>query len=246
MRYLLLLWLVLPPFCYAQTLWEQAGLRPLCAEVKPLLAHGLAEPQALVEQFPDDLCKAFSVRLAHKLPATVLNEAFRLLQRPELTRLGQAELQASLASENLAHYRKMLQQKPVKAERLALIRRLNQASYSAQLAYQLRYEVGQTQVFWLLLNQHQAPTDKALEAMTHAPSIALKKVSDEGVESFMLYAYRMIESEQLTQAIAVYQSDEVAALLAAANDVISEYFSERRVALNAAAPQSHVAQPLLE
>lgn len=207
------------------------------------MVDGLEQPDALMAHFAEPICQALDARLRQKIPAARAQQALQLYQHPALVRLSAAE--DKVEPQALEAYRRKLKQRPARAERLALIRSLNQASLSAQLSYQVRVQVGQTQLYWLLLTQGQSLSGQALEELTQAQRQALKQASDEGVESFLLYALRHISSAQLLEALGVYQKPELNELLQAADRVLVEFFTAKRAELSVAALQSPVAPPPL-
>ena len=66
---------------------------------------------------------------------------------------------------------------------------------------------------------------------TAAEREALLVSSRQGVESFMLFAYRQIPSDQVQAYAQMYENESVALLLNSTVAAIPEVFAERRAAL---------------
>jgi hypothetical protein len=216
-------------------LFELAGIRLLCEQSAPLVQRGLSEQQQaqLAKLFAADaLCLDLAKRLARNVDQGQLQRAQTLLESP----LAQAFTAAERAvgesgAEGLAAYRKQLAARPPREERLQLVRRLDAAAHTTALATLLRYEAGKTQALLALKARGESIDELALSRQTKAQKEALRVSSTEAVESFMLYAYRQMPSEQLAEYAALYEQAEVALLFERSVKVFPSLFAARRTQL---------------
>ncbi|MGH8353500.1 MAG: hypothetical protein ACRERY_08200 [Pseudomonas sp.] len=213
--------------------FELAGIRLLCEQSAPLLQRGLpAEQQARLSRAfaADALCLDLAKRVAPELDAAQLQRVEALLDSPLARRFTAAE-RAVGASDGLASYRAQLAERPPRAERLALVRRLDRAAHTTALSALLRYEVGKTQALLALRARGATLDEQALSRQTAAQAEALRLSSAQAVESFMLYAYRQLPSEQLAEYAALYEQAPVSTLLEASVQALPQVFAARRAAL---------------
>ncbi len=215
--------------------FELAGIRLLCEQSLPLLQRGMtAEQQSRLGQLfeADRLCQDLAKRLAGRFDQAQLQQARQLLESPLALRFTAAERAVGEESgEALAAYRAQLAERPPRAERLALVRRLDAAARTTALATLLRYEVGKTQALLALRARGETLDEQALSSQTTAQAEALRISSAKAVESFMLYAYRQIPSEQLTEYAALYEQPVISQLLENSVQVLPELFAKRRADL---------------
>lgn len=215
--------------------FELSGIRLLCEQSAPLLHRGLDAKQhaALSEAFAADaLCTDLAKRLVGKFDQDQLERARQLLGSPLAQRFSAAERAIGEGdAEGLAEYRVQLTERPPRQERLDLVKRLDTAAHTTELAALLRYEVGKTQALLALRARGENIDEQALSKQTRAQEEALRASSAKAVESFMLYAYRQIPSAQLAEYAAIYEQPAVALLLKSSAEVLPQLFAERRAAL---------------
>jgi len=215
--------------------FELAGIRLLCEQSAPLVQRGMAAAQqaALGQAFgADALCLDLARKLAGKLDQAQLDQARELLDSPLAQRFTEAERAVGeQGADELAAYRAQLAQRPPREERLALVRRLDAAAHTTALAALLRYEVGKTQALLALKARGETLDEQTLSRQTETQAAALRTSSAEAVESFMLYAYRRMPSDQLVAYAALYEQPPVAQLLESSVQALPEVFAERRAAL---------------
>lgn len=215
-------------------LFELAGIRLLCEQSAPLLQRGLNEQQAELGRVfaADALCQDLAKRLVGTLDQAQLAHAQRLLDSPLARRFTAAERTVGEdGAEALTNYRAQLAARPPRPARLALVRRLDVAAHTTALAALLRYEVGKTQALLALKARGETLDEQALSKQTAAQAQALRASSAEGVESFMLYAYRQMPSEQLDEYAALYEQAAVQLLLDSSEQALPALFAERRALL---------------
>lgn len=232
----LLLSLTLPARA-ADTTLEQvldlAGVQLLCEQTLPLLERGMAaeQQQVLGELFAaGPLCADLAEQVALKLAAPQLDAALKMLESPLAQHFTAAE-RAVGEEGGLAAYRQQLQARPPLAARLALVRRLDKAAHTSELATLLRYEVGKTQALLALRARGGDLDEPALEARTSAQLAPLRTSSASGVEAFMLYAYRTTPSDQLEQYAAMYEQVPLSTILQASSQALPVIFAARRARL---------------
>lgn len=215
--------------------FELAGIRLLCEQTAPLVQRGLPDKQQaqLTKVFAaDGLCLDLAKRLADKLDQAQLQQAKNLLESPLAQGFTAAERSVGEGgAEGLAAYRQQLSERPPREERMALVRRLDAAAHTTALATLLRYEAGKTQAFLALQGRGESIDEKALSTQTKTQQDALRASSAEAVESFMLYAYRQMPSEQLAEYAALYEQPAVAQLLDSSAQILPELFAARRAQL---------------
>lgn len=211
--------------------FELAGIQLLCEQSAPMLSHGQdAAQHALLQTLfdPQVLCRQLAERLAVRFELAQLEQAQAALGGELAQRFTEAEREVGEQPEALAAYRERLRQQPVRGARLALIQRLDQAAHTSELASLLRYEVGKTQALLALLARGEDLDEQSLQERTQAQAEAIHQSSAQAVESFMLFAYRQMPSDQLAAYAALYEQPEVQALLAASLQTMPELFGERR------------------
>lgn len=220
--------------------FELVGIRLLCEQSAPLVARGLPEAQqARVNNIfaADKVCLGLARRVAPKLQAAQLQQAEALLANPLAQRFTRAERAVGeTGAEGLAAYRLQLRERPPRAERLALVRRLDRAAQTTAMASLLRYEAGKTQLMLTLKARGESLDEQALSAKTEAQGKALGASSAEAVESFMLYAYRQMPSAELAEYAALYEQEPVSRLLQVSVQALPAVFTARRARLNQVAP----------
>lgn len=243
MRCLALSLLLLSSLSFAQPVtpralgkvFELAGVRLLCEQTDPLLRRGLPADTAkkLGSHFSSDaLCDALALKVAAKLSPAQLAEAEELLKGALAARFNAAELAVGAAEEGaLDEYRKQLAERPPRGTRLELVQRLDRSAHTTDLAHLLRYEIGKTQAWLVLRGRGEKLTEVQLSERTEAEGKALRASSQQGVESFMLFAYRQIPSDQLVAYAELYENPSVALLLNSTVAAIPQVFAERRAAL---------------
>lgn len=212
--------------------FELAGIRLLCEQSAPLVQRGLeqAQQKRLEQAFAADaLCLDLAKRLSAKLDQAQLQQARELLESPLAQRFTEAERSVGTdAGAELAAYREQLAARPPRQERLDLVRRLDSAAHTTALATLLRYEAGKTQALLALRARGENIDEAALSSQTQAQEEALRVSSAAAVESFMLYAYRRMPSEQLSDYAALYEQPAVALLLDSSVAILPELFAARR------------------
>ena len=215
--------------------FELSGIRLLCEQSAPLLQRGLDAKQltGLAQAFTADaICLDLARRLTGKLDQAQLEQARQLLDSPLAQRFAAAERAVGAQSDDgLAKYRTQLAARPPRQERLELVKRLDRAAHTTDLATLLRYEIGKTQALLALKARGDSLDEKALSSQTRAQEEALRASSASAVESFMLYAYRRIPSDQLAEYAAIYEQPAVALLLKSSVEALPRLFAERRAAL---------------
>ncbi|WP_394560207.1 hypothetical protein [Aquipseudomonas alcaligenes] len=212
---------------------DLAGVKLLCEQSAPLLQRGMnAEQQkALGQAFSAvPLCADLAGRVAPKLKPEQLKQALQLLESPLAQHFTAAE-RAVGGDGGLAAYRKQLQERPPLGKRLELVQRLDKAAHTTELATLLRYEVGKTQALLALRARGGNLDEKALAEQTAAQLAPLRESSAQGVEAFMLYAYRQTPSEQLGEYAALYEQEPLRAVLDASVKALPEVFAARRAKL---------------
>lgn len=212
---------------------ELAGVQLLCEQTLPLLQRGMNPEQqkALAPLFAaGPLCADLAKQVAPKLKPQQLEAALQLLDSP-LARQFTAAERAVGEDGGLAAYRLQLQERPPRQERLDLVRRLDQAAHTTELATLLRYEVGKTQALLALRSRGGDLDEKALAEQTAAQLAPLRTSSASGVEAFMLYAYRTTPSDQLGEYAALYEQAPLRAVLEASAKALPELFAARRAQL---------------
>ncbi|AYC34859.1 hypothetical protein D3880_21870 [Pseudomonas cavernae] len=245
MRFLLLLPLLFTPLL-AQAepanpgtvlrAFELAGIRLLCEQSAPLIQRGLApaqQEQVAREFAAEPLCAELAERVAKQLDAAQVRQVEALLASPLAQRFTAAEqvVGEPAGGEGLASYREQLKAKPPRQERLALVDRLDQAAHTTELATLLRYETGKTQALLTLRARGESLSEAALSQQTAQQAETLRASSRQAVQSFMLYAYRQMPSNELSDYAGLYEQDPVRLLLKASVEALPALFAGRRAAL---------------
>ncbi|MEO4046915.1 hypothetical protein AAFN46_07460 [Pseudomonas sp. CAU 1711] len=212
---------------------ELAGVTLLCEQTAPLLQRGMSAEQqkALGRAFAAaPLCADLTRRVAPALKPAQLQEALQLLESPLARHLTAAE-RAVGEDGGLAVYRQQLQERPPLGRRVELVRRLDKAAHTTELATLLRYEVGKTQALLALRARGGDLDEQALGEQTAAQLAPLRASSAQGVEAFMLYAYRQTPSDQLEEYAALYEQAPLRAVLEASAKALPAVFAARRAQL---------------
>jgi hypothetical protein len=218
-------------------LFELAGIHLLCEQSAPLLQRGQepAEQQRLGQLFAGPaLCLELAKRVSAQLDAAQLVQARERLDSPLAQRFTAAERAVGEQPQGLVEYRQRLAAQPPRGVRLELVKRLDAAAHTTVLASLLRYEVGKTQALLALRARGENLDEAELQAQTQAQAEAIRQSSAQAVESFMLYAYRQMPSEQLAEYAALYEHASVSQLLAASVAAVPQLFGERREQLRQA------------
>lgn len=243
MRPLLLFLLLLPGTLLAaqptpaqvQAVFELAGIGLLCEQTEPLLLRGLPKASAvrLGRTFQAGaLCADLAQRVAGKLDTRQLSEARALLESELARRFTAAERAVGEDGlDGLSAYRQQLASRPVRGARLELVRQLDAAAHTTELAYLLRYEVGKTQAWLVLGDRGEWLEETELARRTAAQAQGLRSSSAEGVESFMLYAYRHIPGEILAEYVQLHRQGPLKSLLEASAAALPATFAARRADL---------------
>lgn len=243
MRLLLIALFCAVPFAHAAApkaeaftpVFELAGIRLLCEQSAPLVQRGLSDAQqvSLGQVFAADaLCLDLAKRLTTQLDQAQVAKVQSLLDSPLAQQFTAVERRVGESgAEGLAAYRKQLLEHPPREDRLQLVRRLDAAAHTTTLATVLRYEAGKTQALLALQARGESIDETALNTQTQAQEQALRASSAEAVESFMLYAYRQMPSEQVAEYAALYEHDAVARLLNGSVAALPALFAARRAQL---------------
>lgn len=243
MRFLIALPLLLAAaLAWAQTpspqafnqVFELSGIGLLCEQTAPLLQRGLPDTQQaqLAKAYAGpQLCSDLAKQLTNKFTAEQLQQAQRLLESPLARHFTAAERAVGERETELVSYREQLLSRPPRADRLALVQRLDQAAQTTALATLLRYEVGKTQAVLALKAQGGSIDEATLSSKTTAQRDALQTSSQQAVQSFMLFAYRQTPSEQLAEYAALYEQEPIKSLLSASVAALPKVFAARRAAL---------------
>lgn len=214
--------------------FELAGLWLLCEQSGPLLQQGLdSESDQLQRLFNADLmCAQLAGRVASSVDAQQVQQAISLLESPLAKRFVDAELAVGAEGDaGLKAYREQLSSRPPLPARLELVRRLDAAAYSTELSALLRYEIGKTQAWMALKARGAKPDEQALSELTAPQLDLLRQSSGQSIESFMLYAYRQIPSDELQAYAELYEQPALQNLLAASAEALPHVFASRRAAL---------------
>ncbi|MGQ7960355.1 hypothetical protein ACUTAF_22020 [Pseudomonas sp. SP16.1] len=212
-------------------LFELAGIHLLCEQSAPLVQRGQApaERERLGQLFAGEaLCLDLAKRISVRFDATRLAQARQRLDSPLARRFSAAERAVGEQPQGLAEYRRRLVQQPPRGVRLQLVRRLDAAARTTALASLLRYEVGKTQALLALLARGENLDEAELQAQTRRQAESIRQSSAQAVESFMLYAYRQMPSDQLAEYAALYEHPDISRLLSASLETLPQLFGERR------------------
>lgn len=218
-------------------LFELAGIHLLCEQSAPMLQRGQdeAEQQRLGQLFAaDEFCLELARRVGTRFDAVQGEQVRERLDSPLAQRFTHAERAVGEQPEGLAEYRQRLQEQPPRGARLQLVKRLDAAARTTELASLLRYEVGKTQALLALRARGENLSEAELQAQTQQQADAIRQSSEQAVETFMFYAYRQMPSDQLADYAALYEHPSVSQLLAVSLEVLAQLFSERREQLRQA------------
>ena len=221
-------------------LFELAGIHLLCEQSAPMLQRGQGEieQQRLAELFAAEaLCLELARRVATRFDAQQGEQASERLDSPLAQRFTAAERAVGEDPEGLAEYRQRLQEHPPRGVRLELVKRLDAAARTTELASLLRYEVGKTQALLALKARGESLDEVELQAQTQQQASAIRQSSEQAVATFMLYAYRQMPSDQLAEYAALYEHASVSQLLTVSLEVLPQLFAERREQLRKTASQ---------
>lgn len=211
--------------------FELAGIHLLCEQSAALLQRGqdAGERQRLGQLFASEtLCLDLARRVSAQFDSAQLAQARERLDSPLARRFTAAERMVGEQPQGLLDYRQRLAEQPPRGVRLQLVKRLDAAAHTSALASLLRYEVGKTQALLALKARGENLDEAELQAQTQMQAEAIRQSSAQAVESFMLYAYRQIPSEQLADYAALYEHASVSRLLAASLEAVPQLFGERR------------------
>ncbi|WP_010489166.1 hypothetical protein [Pseudomonas sp. S9] len=215
--------------------FELSGVRLLCDQTLPLMERGLdARQKAQVDKLfgADKLCDDLANKLSTQIDSEQLEQARQLLGSPLAKLFTQAERAVAVdGAEQLADYRKKLAERAPRSSRLDLVKRLDSAARTTQMATLLRYESGKTQALIALKGRGESLDEQGLSAKTAEHRQVLHDSSQQAVESYMLFAYRRIPSDQLEQYAALYEQPAVKQLLDSAMQALPELFAQRRAQL---------------
>lgn len=212
-------------------LFELAGIHLLCEQSAPLLRRGQgdAEQKRLAQLFAGEaFCLDLAERVGSRFDATQAEQAHERLDSPLAQRFTAAERAVGEQPDGLAEYRERLQAQPPRGARLDLVKRLDAAARTTELASLLRYEVGKTQALLALRARGENLNEAELQAQTQKQAEAIHQSSEQGVETFMFYAYRQMPSDQLAEYAALYEHPGVSQLLTVSLEVLPQLFAERR------------------
>lgn len=212
-------------------LFELAGIHLLCEQTVPMLQRGQgeAEQKRLAQLFAGEtFCLDLARRVGKRFDDMQGEQVRERLDSPLAQRFTAAERAVGEQPEGLAEYRQRLQEQPPRGVRLELIKRLDAAARTTELASLLRYEVGKTQALLALRARGENLSEAELQAQTQKQAEAIRQSSEQAVESFMFYAYRQMPSDQLADYAALYEHPSVSQLLAISLEVVPQLFAERR------------------
>lgn len=212
-------------------LFELAGIHLLCEQTVPMLQRGQgeAEQKRLAQLFAGEtFCLDLARRVGKRFDDMQGEQVRERLDSPLAQRFTAAERAVGEQPEGLAEYRQRLQEQPPRGVRLELIKRLDAAARTTELASLLRYEVGKTQALLALRARGETLSEAELQAQTQKQAEAIRQSSEQAVESFMFYAYRQMPSDQLADYAALYEHPSVSQLLAISLEVVPQLFAERR------------------
>ncbi|UYP30705.1 hypothetical protein OEG79_01045 [Pseudomonas sp. Z8(2022)] len=212
-------------------LFELAGIHLLCEQTVPMLQRGQgeAEQKRLAQLFAGEtFCLDLARRVGKRFDDVQGEQVRERLDSPLAQRFTAAERAVGEQPEGLAEYRQRLQEQPPRGVRLELIKRLDAAARTTELASLLRYEVGKTQALLALRARGETLSEAELQAQTQKQAEAIRQSSEQAVESFMFYAYRQMPSDQLADYAALYEHPSVSQLLAISLEVVPQLFAERR------------------
>lgn len=213
--------------------FELIGIDLLCTQTAPLLQQGMGAEQQTILGLAfaaGPLCAELAGKVVARVGPEQMEEALQLLDSPLAQRFTAAE-RAVGEDDGLAAYRQQLQERPPLGARVELVRRLDKAAHTSELATLLRYEVGKTQALLVLRARGGDLDERALAEQTAARLAPLRESSAKGVEAFMFYAYRQIPSDQLGEYVALYEQAPLRAVLEASIAALPEVFAARRAQL---------------
>ena len=221
-------------------LFELAGIHLLCEQSAPLLQRGQgdAEQKRLAQLFAGEaFCLDLAERVGSRFDVTQAEQAHERLDSPLAQRFTAAERAVGEQPDGLAEYRERLQAQPPRGARHDLVKRLDAAARTTELASLLRYEVGKTQALLALRVRGESLSEAELQAQTQKQAEAIRQSSGQAVETFMFYAYRQMPSDQLAEYAALYEHPSVSQLLTVSLEVLPQLFAERREQLRKTASQ---------
>lgn len=228
------LWAAAPLPSAVQPLLELSGVNLTCQQADALLKRGIdtKQQQRLAARFaPAEFCQALASEVAKGLTTEQLQAAQEALSSERAKRFTALERAVGENNQALIDYGQKLKQQPPRADRLELIRQLDQAAHTSELATLLRYEVGKTQAFLGVLARGQRIDERSLAEQTAAQRDKLASGSREAVEAFMLYAYRTQPGDEISAYRDLYLSAPVKAFYAQVLKALPALFAERRAQL---------------
>lgn len=211
--------------------FELAGVHLLCEQSGTLLQRGAPEPyrKQLARIFAAEaVCADLAAAVAPRLEAAQLTEVEQALDSELARRFTAAEREVD---DGLVDYRTQLADRPPRAERVELVHRLDRAARTTDLAALLRYEVGKTLALLSLRQRGERISEPALAQQTARQAEGIHASSAQAVESFMLYAYRQMPSEQVQAYAELYERPAVKRLLEASLEALPGVFAKRRALL---------------
>ncbi|OEC61568.1 hypothetical protein [Pseudomonas sp. ENNP23] len=211
--------------------FELVGVRLLCEQSGTLLQRGAPESyqQQLASAFAAEaVCADLAAAVAPRLEAAQLAEVEQALDSELARRFTAAEREVD---DGLVDYRKQLADKPPRADRVELVHRLDRAARTTDLAALLRYEVGKTLALLSLHQRGERISEAALAQQTAQQADGIRASSAQAVQSFMLYAYRQMPSEQVRAYAELYERPAVKRLLDASLEALPGVFAKRRALL---------------
>ncbi|WP_165677238.1 hypothetical protein [Metapseudomonas otitidis] len=211
--------------------FELVGVRLLCEQSGTLLQRGAPESyqQQLASAFAAEaVCADLAAAVAPRLEAAQLAEVEQALDSELARRFTAAEREVD---DGLVDYRKQLADKPPRADRVELVHRLDRAARTTDLAALLRYEVGKTLALLSLHQRGERISEAALAQQTAQQAEGIHASSAQAVQSFMLYAYRQMPSEQVRAYAELYERPAVKRLLDASLEALPGVFAKRRALL---------------
>lgn len=217
-----------------QSVLQLSGVGLLCEQAQPLLEQGLPEAarESLGKAFSAQVfCQRLGDKLQMRLSSAQLRQAQRELQASWVQRFTVLEQQVGQESEGLKSYRAQVAERPVRGERVELLKQLDKAAQTSELAYVMRYEIGKTQLQLALQQQSKLADEQQLIEHTQDLQAKLRQASEQGVQSFMLYAYRRVPSSELQPYVQLHQAGATGVVLKAVVDTLPGLFAEQRADL---------------
>lgn len=216
------------------SVFDLAGISLLCEQSAPMVQHDLTDEQKdnVASVFSaQDVCLDLASRLAKTVDQSQLQQAEQLLSGELAGEFSAAERGVGESLDELSAYRTKLGEQVPRSDRVELVKRLDGAARTTELATLLRYEAGKTRVFLTMKARGVVVEEKELAERTKAQEAELHKTSAQSVESFMLFAYRRKPSDKLAQYVELYEQPSVEAILQGVVTLLPQLFAERRAKL---------------